>query len=594
MYIRTKKVGDGSKTVVQLVESYRMDGRTKQRVIRHVGTAYSCEELAALKQLATAIKLEQEANRLQEDTVQNNPTYSPELGEVHGMRRASIPVDLMQSQAQSHLTLGIHDIYGFVYEAIGFGNLFSLPKRNEKSARILKEIVLARIAKPLSKLASIRLLHKQFGVGLNIDHIYQMMDKLNESFSERAQERALSSALNLTGEKLQVLFYDATTLYFESFQEDALKQNGYSKDMKFNQPQVLLALFVTGKGLPVGYEVFPGKTYEGHTLKPVLEKLKKRYAIDEIVFVSDSGMLNKENLDYLQTHGYHYVVGARLKNAKEKLKKRVMQWSEKLDRENIKDEVIHELILSQNDSPILEQEEDGASNEEEHHDAERVESLSHQEELAEGSEIQKKLIIAYHPSRAKKDKMDREKAIQKLQARLAKSNNPKKLISNYGFQKFIAVDGESQLKIDEEKLQEAIVWDGIIGVFTNHPTLTGQQALKQYRGLWQVEESFRITKHDLRIRPIYHWTPNRVRAHIAISFMAFVCVRYLEYRVATQYEKISPNELRECLMSVQATILLNQANQERYLMPLPLEPLAKNIYRVLGVKPPHAIMRLSA
>ena len=81
------------------------------------------------------------------------------------------------------------------------------------------------------------------------------------------------------------MFFDCTTLYFESFTEDELKSNGYSKDFKFNQPQVMLALLVTTDGLPMGYEVFPGSTFEGHTLERAINNLKAFYAINEVVFV---------------------------------------------------------------------------------------------------------------------------------------------------------------------------------------------------------------------------------------------------------------------------------------------------------------------
>lgn len=111
---------------------------------------------------------------------------------------------------------------------------------------------------------------------------------------------------------IDVLFYDCTTLYFESFIEDDFKQYGYSKDFKFNQSQVLLALLVTPEGLPVGYEVFPGASFEGHTLIPILKNLKAQHELNNIIFVADRGLLSEENLLFLEQEKFQYIVGPRL------------------------------------------------------------------------------------------------------------------------------------------------------------------------------------------------------------------------------------------------------------------------------------------
>src|SRR5690606_12210317 len=118
---------------------------------------------------------------------------------------------------------------------------------------------------------------------LNLDKVYRMMDKLDDDACKRMQENTFSSTSQILGGKIDVIFVDATTLYFESFTEDEFKKNGYSKDLKFNQPQVILSLMVTKQGLPIGYEAFPGNTFEGHTLLPLLNKIKKRHDIDKVV-----------------------------------------------------------------------------------------------------------------------------------------------------------------------------------------------------------------------------------------------------------------------------------------------------------------------
>ena len=141
------------------------------------------------------------------------------------------------------------------------------PNDTNQPSNILQHIVMARLGSPKSKRATVSLLEKDFGINLNLNQVYRMMDKIDDTVIEKIQQQAYQSTKSILRDKINVLFYDCTTLYFESFTPDDLKKNGYSKDGKFNQPQVLLALLVTESGLPVGYEVFPGIPSKGiHSL----------------------------------------------------------------------------------------------------------------------------------------------------------------------------------------------------------------------------------------------------------------------------------------------------------------------------------------
>lgn len=264
MYVRTKSSPRSKNISVQIVESQRIEGKIKQKVIRHLGTTQPGDKLDELKKLAHSIIIELEHNAMFQVKSKNQAIKS-RFGELLSIAN-EVQLNGISIEETKRVIIGIHDIYGYIYDHIGFKNPFSRAKQREVSSKILREIVMARIANPDSKRASVAILAEQFGVDLNLDHVYQMMDKIDDIFCERIQKYALAATLKLTGEKLRILFYDATTLYFESFTEDILKQNGYSKDLKFNQPQVLLALFVTQNGLPVGYELFSGSTFEGHTL----------------------------------------------------------------------------------------------------------------------------------------------------------------------------------------------------------------------------------------------------------------------------------------------------------------------------------------
>lgn len=561
MFIREKKSKNKLVTVVQLVENTRVGSTTKQHVLRHVGSARSKEEIDQLRRLAEVIKTQLSDEKISKESHDIKPRFAKQIGHLNTTSKSAL-VDIFQLKEVTRRILGIHDIYGFVYDQLGFTNLFSRPRQREEAAKMLREIVLARIACPVSKRATVALLEEKFDISLDLDHVYQMMDKIDEGFCERIQQRALSATLKLVGEKLRVLFYDVTTLYFESFTEDELKRNGYSKDMKFNQPQVLLALFVTEKGLPVGYELFPGNTFEGHTLITVLEKLKNRYQLEDVVFVADRGLLSDDNLKLLEENKYKYVVGARIKNVSAKLQEKI------LNEENYKSiDIIWNSNKKQKEQPV-----------------QRIAVFEEKDK--------RRIIVHYHSDRAKKDAYDRSKSIEKLYKKISKSKNPKELLNNYGYKKYLEVKGEALLEINEKKIKEAVRWDGLLGVVTNITDGDPENLLVHYRGLWQIEECFRINKHDLKMRPIYHWMPRRVKAHIAISFMAFVCVRYLEYILTIRSEKISPEVIRQSLLQVQASILNDESSGKNFLLPSTIPHEAKKIYKIIGIKMPNHVSEI--
>lgn len=363
---------------------------------------------------------------------------------------------------------------------------------------------------------------------------------------ERIQESACRSVQKLLPGPVNVIFYDCTTLYFESFVEDDLKQYGYSKDMKFNQKQILVAVMVTSWGLPIGYEVYEGSRFEGDTLQEAIEKIEKQYKINQIIFVADSAMLSKENVKKLERLNKRYVLGARLKNMPEQVKKE---------------------ILSEQGYRVIRQEGE---------DMYKVKEITYQG---------KRLIVTYSSLRARKDAHERQKAIERLLKKLKKnSKNPKGLMSNYGYKRYVKIEGESRIEIDQQKVEEAARWDGIHGVITNDTTLRAEEILEQYHDLWQIEETFRIGKHDLEIGPIFHWTPGRIKAHIAICFMALCLVRHLQYRMRVLNKPMSVEAIRRALTSVQISILKDTKTGKVYGLPSSIMQEAKELYKAVGKK----------
>lgn len=561
MFVRIKKAANKQSASIQIVENHRVGNTTKQNVLRHVGTGHIPEEIEQLKRIGAMLKIELENMATERQTKKLGTQFASVVGTITAPPKETM-VDITQLQERARRIFGIHDVYGYIYERLGFTNLFTRPKQRENSATLLRNIVLSRIAYPVSKRASVDWLFEKCGISLNLDNVYQMMDKIDDVFIERIKQRALSETLKLSGEKLRVLFYDATTLYFESFSEDDLKQNGYSKDLKFNQPQILLALLVTEKGLPIGYEIFPGSTFEGHTLITALENLKKQYDLKDVVFVADRGLFSEENLTLLEEKKFKYIVGARIKNMSKTIT------SDILNIDNYKS-----ISLSF------------------HHSSHKDEKIEQRIASFECPK-KRKLVVHYSSKRAKKDEHDRNKSIEKLHKKLSKSKDPKSLLSSYGYKKFLGIKGTAEIIVQTDKIKDAAKWDGLVGVITNDATATPEQLFSHYRGLWQIEESFRINKHDLKMRPIYHWQPQRVKAHIAICFMSFVCVRYLEYLSAVQIQKMSPEVIRHALINVQGSIIEDKQSGRKFLLTSDISSIAKEIYRILNIKIPDNITEI--
>ena len=575
MFVRVKSTPKSPRKSVQIVESYRVEGKVRQRIVKHIGVAQDDSELEELKSLANSIKIKLELDgqlplytpkeiedrekKAQEKRKKENNSRNERVKLLNQLdkeeNRAKFNVNLLDIEEEGRIITGIHEIYGKLYNELGFDRVIGNRARNARSIEILKEIVLARIANPDSKRGSVFNLEKNFGVKLNLKAVYRMMDKIGEHEIKRLNKLVYEETKSLFKEKIDLIFFDATTLYFESFSEDEFKKNGYSKDGKFNQPQVVLALMVTKEGLPIGYKAFEGDTFDGHTLIPVLKEVKEQYDLDKVVFVADAGMFSRDNLKefeklYDKESKVTYIVGARIKNMTNKLKKQI---TNKDNYTQLNDDM-------------------------------KVATF----DLDDG----KKLLVSHSIKRAKKDRYDREKNIQKLRDRFEKEKSPKSYLSNSGYKKYLQLEGaedsknsncEFKLVIDEDKIKEDFVWDGLKGIITNNIELTDEEIISQYTNLWQVEESFRITKHDLKIRPIYHWKPSRVKAHLAISFMAYTLVRHLEHRVRLQYVKLSPQRIRQLLLNVQVSRLFDTKTKMRFALPSAIAPEAVKIYKLMDV-----------
>jgi transposase len=540
MFIRVKTSNKGATKYVQIVQSIRKGERVTQKIVRHMGVAYDEEELTQLKLLAESIKIKLEAGGQQ---FLFKPEEVVKLKSKEKYADADYRVNLKNLVEEQRLISGIHEAYGRLFDDLGYRNIFLHPARQQMAVRIFRDIVLARVANPVSKRASVEMLEEDFGITIDLDKVYRMMDNLDDKAIARLKKITYQNTLNLFGGKIEVLFYDATTIYFESFTPDELKKNGFSKDNKFNQPQILLALMVTTEGLPIDYQLFPGDTYEGHTLIPALKEIRKKYDIGRVVLVADSAMLSQNNiseLESLEEEGFEYLVGGKLKNVGSKLKEEI------LDHDNYQE-------------------------------------INPGYKIAHFTYQGKKLVVSYSAKRALKDAEERRKAIEKLKKKLKKSSSPKEYLSNSGYCKYLKIEGESNLSLNEEKIAASSKWDGLHGVITN-ANLSDEEILARYHDLWMVEDAFRVSKHDLAVRPVFHWKPRRIKARIAICFTAYSLVKQMQYRVKLQYRNLSIEKIRQTLLRVQTSILFAQEKRIRYGLPSKMSKEARKIYSIFNIK----------
>ena len=262
MFVRTKLNNSGS-TSVQIISKAR--GRYK--VVKSLGSATTRQEIDRLVQRA-----QQEIDHLSKP-----PDLFP--SETDQMIR-SVLSTLSNSNIQ---TVGPEIIFGKIYDHIGF---------NKIGEELFRHLVISRIAFPLSKLKTIDYLSRYQGVSLEIDAVYRFLDKLNSRLKDQVEQIAFAHTLRVLEGKISVVFYDMTTLYFEASDEDDLRKTGFSKDGKHQQPQIFIGLLVGMGGYAIGYDIYEGNTYEGHTLIPFLEKISRKFSLDKPVVVADAGLLS--------------------------------------------------------------------------------------------------------------------------------------------------------------------------------------------------------------------------------------------------------------------------------------------------------------
>lgn len=458
MFVRKKRNKSGSISI-QIIQKV---GRTN-KLVQTVGS--SSDELTIEELLTEAKRLIPSLQKQQSFNFLNEEDESI-LNFTKTLSNANIKV------------VGAELTFCALFDSIGFNVIHD---------QLFKDLVLSRIIYQGSKLKLTEYLRRFEHRDISIQRIYRFLDKLSHKYKSQVEAIAFKHTQKILGQ-ITVVFYDMTTLYFEASDEDDFRRIGFSKDGKFQNPQIMLGLLVGEKGYPIGYELFEGNTFEGKTLLPILETFQKKFDLVKPIIIADSGLLSRANITSLKEKNYQYIIGARIKNSTDEIAQKILN-----------------LKLCEDGQNALIKKDDGDN-----------------------------LIITYTEKRAKKDAHNRKKGLTRLEKKVSSGKLTKDKINARGYNKYLTLKNEVNVAIDYDKYNADASWDGLKGYLTN-TSLSVDAVIENYSNLWHIEKAFRMSKSDLEIRPIYHFTKRRIEAHISISFVAYTVYKELE-RLLYKYE----------------------------------------------------------
>lgn len=522
-FLRAEKKASG--TYLRILESYRNEaGQSTHRILFSLGKVedYTPEQLRSI-----GIKL-----------------FELGGGEV----KALLPGELEEIGRYNY---GYQQIYGKALQHYGLHDIFRRIEKKSKLQFSLYDSVflmlLERLQDPCSKLGNFVHQHEYLQLpSVALHHLYRALDKLAAN-NRLIQQQIFSTGRDLFNQRLDVVFYDVTTFYFESEVEKdgELRQMGFGKDGKTGNTQILFCMMIDRDKNPIGYRIFKGDTYEGHTFKKALEDLKNEYQIDKIIVVADRGMLSKNNLQITTDKGYEFIIGERLKSLPKAVQRPLLHLA------NYK----HEWVYNDNaNEPV---------------------TIKYTTLVYDG----KTIIATYSANRAKKDKQDRED----------KLSTAKKLLDNPALLKkkparfYLKSDGKEAYTLDEDKIEQSKKYDGFLAISTNNATLGTTEVLEQYKQLYKIEHSFRTFKSHLETRPMFHWTDTRIEGHICLCYIAFALQNHVLQKVNKLKHTLSEKSLRETLDKMQVSLLQHNTEQV-YLRSAPGQHEAL-LQQQMGVKP---------
>jgi transposase len=472
--LRVRKVKTKSGSIA--IQVVRYFGH-RAKIIKHIGSAKDDTETTLLKKKAK--------NWIDKYTLQ--PTLFPEK------RQQLLVIERGECVAVTH-----RFAYQFFTSCLDECSLSQLPS-------LLKDLAIMRLVEPASKMRSIELLSRYFGIKYS-QRIYRQIPKLIVH-KDTIEQLAYSVAVDKFKEQFYYVLYDVTTLYFESFKSDDFKVQGFSKDNKPQQPQIVIGLLTTQSGLPLSSHVFAGNTFEGKTMLPVIEDFISKHPYAKPIVVADAAMLDEDRLKKLREKNISYIVGARLANTNLDFIKQISC-----------------ALNSVNGAIVRLQSKHG------------------------------NLVCDFSSKRYKKELNELTRLIKKAEELVAKQSTGNKA-------RFVKRISKEKIELNTSLIEKRTLLLGIKGYCTDlsENQLSSQLVIERYHHLWKVEQSFRMSKFDLEARPIYHFTEDAIRSHILICFIALTVEKYLELTT-----KMTLRSIRSLVWSITESHIRDTLTKETF------------------------------
>ncbi len=562
MYFRKKT--SGGRAYLQIAQSHRVGGQVRQRVIATLGRL---DVLAASGQLDRLVR---SGARF---TTQAMVLSAAQDAATAAVRRIGPALVFERLWAETGCRAVIEDVakerkHGFALE------------------RAIFLTVLHRLMGGGSDLAADRWREDYRIAGaeaLELHHLYRAMAWLGEELPEIEQDARTPFAPRCTKDlveerlfahrrdlfsRLDLVFMDTTSLYFEGAPLRAdhrgrcwepgaggqtLGRHGHSKDHRPDLPQMILAVLIDGDGRPVCSEIWPGNVADVTTLIPVIDRLRRRFAIGRICVVADRGMISAETVAALEERRLLYLLGTRERT----------------------DKVVRDVVLA-DPAPCVPL---------------TITKRGHEIDY-EAKAVTvgaRHYILCRNHQEAEADAAARDAILANLERQLARGD--KALVGNTGFRRFLKTEGHGHFAIDPTKAEEDAKFDGVFVLRTN-TDLDPLAAMLRYKQLWTVEAAFRTAKHLLATRPIFHKLDATIRGHVFCSFLALVLKSELEQRIAALGGDRSWSEIRADLNSLTETEIVHDGR--RFLVRSAPRPAASLAVRAAGVALPPTVQALAA
>ncbi len=389
---------------------------------------------------------------------------------------------------------------------------------------------------------------------VSVIQLYRAMDFLLEA-DQVIQEDVFFSVANLFNLEVDLLYFDTTSTYFETEEEDDFRRNGHSKDHRPDLPQAVIGLAVTRDGIPVRCWVWPGNTADVSVIEEVKKDLNG-WKLNRVISVIDRGFSSEDNLRYLQRAGGHYIAGEKMRSGMEHVE-------EALSRPG-------------RFKPV-------------------ADNLEIKEVVVGDGEARIRYVLVRNPKEGLRDREKRELILSKIREELAKlgdlNGEPHckaccELIAHKSYGRYLMMDEQGQPHIDKAKVKAEERLDGKYLIRTSDDTLSPVDVALGYKQLYQVENAFRTLKTTLELRPVYHRLEDRIRSHILLCWLALLMVRVMENQTGKTWAK-----MRRSLSRIQATGLKTSSGSMTKTSTL--SPALKQLFKDLKIKEPPRILDLS-